>query len=247
MKIGKEKFCEDNSPDVTVNGRTLSVLFKSNKRSKGGSGAVCTATCIDPEEASTSSAPTDPPTTTPPPATTAAPTTVGEWGEWQNTSSCSRSCAGGTLFQTRVCHLPQVTSEDCEGESERLVSCNTQTCPEPSEYIPGTPGAGWNDDEVSTVREKLFVIMEALNWKPHSDGWLGGLKMPGGRAEGWPSENKLMRIAFHDCLKYTDGTGGCDGCLDMGGHMGFKYMNFFTAGIKPVERVATILLRPRAL
>merc|ERR1739842_25320 len=47
----------------------------SNKRSKGGSGAECTATCIDPEEASTTSAPTDPPTTTPPPATTAAPTT----------------------------------------------------------------------------------------------------------------------------------------------------------------------------
>ena len=54
---------------------------------------------------------------------------------------------------------------------------------EPSEYIPGTPGAGWNDDEVkagttfwqmddtcvflylpliqvATVRQKLFVIME---------------------------------------------------------------------------------------
>jgi len=129
-----------------------------------------------------------------------------------------------------------VTSEDCEGESERLAPCNTQTCPEPSEYIPGTPGAGWNDDEVASVRQKLFVIMEALNWKPHSDGVLGGLKMPKGRGEGWPSENKLMRIAFHDCLKYTDGTGGCDGCLDMH-NVPFKYMNFFTAGIKPQSNV----------
>merc|ERR1711934_796493 len=75
MKIGKEKFCEDNSPDVTVNGRTLNVLFRSNKRSKGGDGAVCTATCISNDEASTSVPPTDPPTTTPTPATTAAPTT----------------------------------------------------------------------------------------------------------------------------------------------------------------------------
>ena len=33
---------------------------------------------------------------------------VAEWGEWQNTSSCSRSCGGGTVYQTRVCHLPQV-------------------------------------------------------------------------------------------------------------------------------------------
>merc|ERR1712066_404485 len=63
MKIGKEKFCEDNSPDVTVNGRTLNVLFRSNKRSKGGSGAKCTASCID----------TSAPATT----TTAAPTTTG--------------------------------------------------------------------------------------------------------------------------------------------------------------------------
>ena len=22
------------------------------------------------------------------------------------------------------------------------------------------------------------------------------------------------RLSFHDCLKYEDGTGGCDGCLD---------------------------------
>jgi len=75
MKIGKEKFCEDNSPDVTVNGRTLNVLFRSNKRSKGGDGAVCTATCISNDEASTSVPPTEPPSTTPTPATTAAPTT----------------------------------------------------------------------------------------------------------------------------------------------------------------------------
>ena len=63
------RFCEDNSPDVTVNGRTLNVLFRSNKRSKGGSGAKCTASCID------TSAPAT--TTTAPPATTAAPTTTG--------------------------------------------------------------------------------------------------------------------------------------------------------------------------
>ena len=37
---------------------------------------------------------------------------------------------------------------------------------------------------------------QALNWKPHSDGVLGGLKMPKGRGEGWPSENKLMRVRF---------------------------------------------------
>ena len=66
-------------------------------------------------------------------------------------------------------------------------------------------------------------LSQALIWKPHSNGWVGHLKMPGkneddlldhdlnyksccskqfgsiclcsgGRAEGWPSENKLMRV-----------------------------------------------------
>jgi len=77
LKIGKEKFCEDNSPDVTVAGRTLNVLFRSNKRSKGGEGAECEATCVDPDdETPTTVAP--PATTRPPspPVTTAAPTTA---------------------------------------------------------------------------------------------------------------------------------------------------------------------------
>ena len=90
------------------------------------------------------------------------------------------------------------------------------------DYVPGTPGAGWTEEEVAITRQKLFVIMEvsrslqsqcnlcsqAKNWKPVSNGYLGHLKMPKGRAESWPSENKLMRIAFHDCLKYKDGSGG---------------------------------------
>ena len=28
---------------------------------------------------------------------------------------------------------------------------------------------------------------------------------------------KLLRLAFHDCIKYTDGSGGCDGCLNWEG------------------------------
>jgi len=83
VKIGREKFCEDNSPDVTVNGRTLNVLFRSNKRSKGGEGAECTASCIDTEEVSTTPASTEVPATTPSPATTAAPTT-GTTSEYQS-------------------------------------------------------------------------------------------------------------------------------------------------------------------
>ena len=37
------------------------------------------------------------------------------------------------------------------------------------------------------------------------------------RGETNPDPPKVLRLAFHDCLKYTDGTGGCDGCLDWAG------------------------------
>ena len=29
------------------------------------------------------------------------------------------------------------------------------------------------------------------------------------------NERKMLRLAFHDCFKYTDGQGGCDGCLNL--------------------------------
>ena len=29
------------------------------------------------------------------------------------------------------------------------------------------------------------------------------------------NERKMLRLAFHDCVPYEDGTGGCDGCLNL--------------------------------
>merc|ERR1712223_1349215 len=124
LKIGKEKFCEDNSPDVTVAGRTLNVLFRSNKRSKGGEGAECEATCVDPDdETPTTVAP--PATTTPTPVTTAAPTTGDEYKylgglsySWD--SSNSPFCAG-TLVSSRWV----ITSASCSYADSSVVSPST--------------------------------------------------------------------------------------------------------------------------
>ena len=33
-------------------------------------------------------------------------------------------------------------------------------------------------------------------------------------AEDVPTTPKFIRLGFHDCLKYADGSGGCDGCLN---------------------------------
>ena len=34
------------------------------------------------------------------------------------------------------------------------------------------------------------------------------------------SERKMLRLAFHDCFRYEDGTGGCDGCLNLDENLG---------------------------
>ena len=33
----------------------------------------------------------------------------------------------------------------------------------------------------------------------------------------WHNAPKILRLAFHDCVKYEDGSGGCDGCLNWSG------------------------------
>ena len=76
------------------------------------------------------------------------------------------------------------------------------------EYVPGTPGAAWTLEEMLVVKAKLFAIF----------GHMGGIRT--GDGKGWQhlfSERKALRLGFHDCLKYKDGSGGCDGCLNWEG------------------------------
>jgi len=62
--------------------------------------------------------------------------------------------------------------------------------------VPGEPGAQWTLEEVLTVKAKLFTYFTS---------WYGQ------RAA------KFLRLGFHDCFRYTDGSGGCDGCLNWKG------------------------------
>ena len=40
-----------------------------------------------------------------------------------------------------------------------------------------------------------------------------------------PTPARLIQLAFHDCLRYKDGSGGCDGCLNWSG-MGYASPRF---------------------
>jgi len=85
----------------------------------------------------------------------------------------------------------------------------TEMC---SPYVPGEPGAPWTPKEIRYVREKLN---QALGM---AKGWIKQLNTM--KDVSWhdiPSTAKIIRLAFHACMPYTDGSGGCDGCVHWDG------------------------------
>ena len=55
----------------------------------------------------------------------------GVWGSWRNVTRCSATCGGGTMNQARDCKSPNQKhgDDDCVGNGERTIDCNTQPCP----------------------------------------------------------------------------------------------------------------------
>jgi hypothetical protein len=97
-------------------------------------------------------------------------------------------------------------------------------------YVPGTAGAPWTAEETLIVRAKIRRIF--------NEGWHVakelGLHKPSGVdgvhpngvpvADAWnsaPDAAKVLRLGFHDCIPYKDGTRGCDGCLEW--NLGKRY------------------------
>ena len=85
-------------------------------------------------------------------------------------------------------------------------------------YIPGNPGGQWTPEEIDSTRRRVTQMIHP-DWE---------MKLLMGTADtrlghflsGFPgdiTESTLLRLAFHDCIPYVDGTGGCDGCLNWSG------------------------------
>jgi Thrombospondin type 1 domain len=57
------------------------------------------------------------------------PVVNGGWSAWGG-GSCSVSCGGGTMTQTRTCNnpVPSGGGANCVGSSTQTISCNTQSC-----------------------------------------------------------------------------------------------------------------------
>ena len=105
---------------------------------------------------------------------------------------------------------------DCQLEAIRWDGGN----PEPFEHCWGREIEGLPDylnegelDEYSKDHDDPTIPRLTVNELKHKNiryKW---------RGRG-PSHSRLIQLAFHDCLKYEDGSGGCDGCLNWEG-MGY--------------------------
>merc|ERR1719450_1113186 len=98
-------------------------------------------------------------------------------------------------------------------------------------YIPGTPGGDWSTEELLAVKAKLRLTYGFYNKKLLSSLALTSLGLPDESDNqtlyywgSFYSASKVLRLSFHDCLKYSDGSGGCDGCLNWKG-VGMYYQD----------------------
>ena len=58
-------------------------------------------------------------------------TVNGQWGAWEEWSSCTESCNGGVQMRIRKCNNPSPANggRDCRGLKEQTQRCNIQACP----------------------------------------------------------------------------------------------------------------------
>ncbi|KAK9886442.1 hypothetical protein WA026_016725 [Henosepilachna vigintioctopunctata] len=60
----------------------------------------------------------------------------GGWGLWSEWGECSRTCGGGIKMSQRQCDnpVPENGGDYCFGQSIRYASCNTEACPDNTDF-----------------------------------------------------------------------------------------------------------------
>ena len=82
-------------------------------------------------------------------------------------------------------------------------------------------GVPWTEEETHIIRKKIELIFTNPSKMRYRYAEIhGDIDYP---AQTFPNAPKLLRLAFHDCMPYTDGEpgelSGCDGCLNPTGMM----------------------------
>jgi len=92
-----------------------------------------------------------------------------------------------------------------------------------AEYQPGTPGGAWSQDDLMVVRAKLWRLYGQEKGSPYPytlpDNFFDkfGLPQSNDFEDLQHFAAKVVRLSFHDCVRYKGKQGGCDGCLNWHG------------------------------
>ncbi|XP_026315034.1 papilin isoform X7 [Hyposmocoma kahamanoa] len=113
----------------------------------------------------------------------------GAWGEWGETSPCSRTCGGGVASQKRICLVFGSDGQpQCSGGDTKYFSCQTQDCPD------GSPD----------FRQQQCSEHDGENFRGHTYTWVPYTKAPN------PCELNCMpkggRFYYRHKEKVVDGT-----------------------------------------
>ncbi|CAB3248675.1 unnamed protein product [Arctia plantaginis] len=97
------------------------------------------------------------------------------WGEWGNTSPCSRTCGGGVAHQKRIClAIGPDGQPQCRGGDTKYFSCETQDCPPDAKDFRAEQCADFNDKDFRGAKYNWVPYTKAvnpceLNCMPHGE------------------------------------------------------------------------------
>ncbi|XP_041353663.1 papilin-like isoform X2 [Gigantopelta aegis] len=88
----------------------------------------------------------------------------GRWDKWSDFTPCSRTCGGGVKSRRRGCiHTSPGVGNGCSGPSVKYASCNTQICPQTSDFRHEQCG------EFNRTEVRMNGHHETHSWIPHFD------------------------------------------------------------------------------
>ena len=121
----------------------------------------------------------------------------------------------------------RVRAADPCKDADQSAPASTNLAEASSSDQTGSPGAEWSDEELLIVRTKLTRAYgayetDSLAKEMYPDGVPSDFAIGSGGFSDGISAAKVLRLGFHDCMKYRDGSGGCDGCINWHG-MGYRY------------------------
>merc|ERR1719346_458992 len=97
-----------------------------------------------------------------------------------------------------------------------------------SGLVSGQPGSEWSESEILIIKEKILYVIQ--NSGRAANEYKKRYPDRSYISQTIPNAAKMLRLGFHDCVRYQDANGkivnGCDGCLSNKGMIKESMLDF---------------------